>query len=72
MDGIAGLFQDKGYEVCENALLETGFQKVALFAKDGLPTHATRQLSDGFWTSKLGALEDVRHALFAISGGMYG
>jgi hypothetical protein len=69
---LARLFQGRGYEVCKNTVLEAGFQKVALFAKDGLPTHAARQLPDGFWTSKLGALEDVRHSLSAISGGLYG
>ncbi len=72
LDGLALIFQDSGCEACQNALLETGFQKVTLFAKDGAPTHAARQLPDGSWTSKLGALEDVRHSIFAISGGMYG
>ncbi len=72
LEGLVLLFQSRGYEVCENALLEAGFQKIALFAKDGFPTHAARQLSDGSRTSKLGALEDVRHTLSAISGGLYG
>ncbi len=66
------LFQTVGYEICEKDDLERGFQKVALFAKDRLPTHAARQLPGGEWTSKLGILEDVRHSLFAISGGLYG
>ena len=66
------LFQSAGYEICETGNPEPGFQKVALFTKDGLPTHVARQLPDGAWTSKVGILEDVRHSLQAISGGMYG
>lgn len=65
-------FKTAGYEVCENGLPESGFQKIALFAKDELPTHAARQLSEDTWTSKLGVLEDVRHSLLNISGGLYG
>jgi hypothetical protein len=65
-------FKGYGYEVCENGRLEKGYQKIALFAKDGLPTHTARQLTGKKWTSKLGILEDVRHTLNAISGGIYG
>ncbi len=54
------------------AIKEKGFIKIALFAKDNIPTHAARQLPNGLWTSKLGILEDVRHSLSAISGGIYG
>lgn len=36
-----------GYEICANAKLETGFEKIALYAIGGTPTHAARQLSDG-------------------------
>lgn len=66
------LFEHHGYAICSHALKEKGFTKIALFEKNGLPTHAARQLSNGFWTSKLGVLEDVRHTLSAISGGLYG
>jgi hypothetical protein len=66
------LFSRQGYEICSNALKEKGFLKIALFEKEGIPTHAARQLSNGLWTSKLGILEDVRHTLSAISGGLYG
>ena len=48
------------------------FKKSRFLKKNGLPTHAARQLADGFWTSKLDVLEDVKHSLGAISGGFYG
>lgn len=66
------LFSFHGYEISDNALKEKGYTKIALFAKDNLPTHAARQLPNGLWTSKLGILEDVRHTLSSISDGLYG
>ncbi len=72
MEVFVQIFAANGYQICENASLEKGFQKIAIFEKNSEPTHAARQLPDGFWTSKIGALEDVRHSLAAISGGMYG
>jgi hypothetical protein len=66
------LFAMFGFEICPDDSLESGYSKIALFAQNGQPTHAARQLHDGGWTSKLGALEDVRHTLHALSGGLYG
>lgn len=70
----AGAFQALGFEVCRDASLEAGIEKVALFsAPDGRSTHAARQLEDGTWTSKLGQLEDIQHqTLDHVSGGDYG
>jgi hypothetical protein len=66
-------FATLGYTTCEQADLEAGFEKIALFADaDGIPTHAARQLSDGRWTSKLGILEDIEHALEDLTGAAYG
>ena len=69
------VFEALGYKKCEDGLLETGHEKVALFANPdtGLPTHAARQLSDGWWTSKLGTLEDIEHEKAEdVSGPIYG
>ena len=56
-------FRVLAYETCEDGSLEDGYQKIAIFANDsGTPTHAARQLPTGFWTSKLGQLEDIEHA----------
>ena len=72
IESFVHLFRQQGFEICPNALKERGFTKIALFAKEGVPTHAARQLPNGLWTSKLGILEDVQHTLSAISGGLYG
>ena len=61
-----------GYEPCERGDLEPGFEKVAIFADDEGPTHAARQLDNGRWTSKLGSMEDIEHALEGLAGSEYG
>lgn len=72
-------FETLGYEECEDGAPETGYEKVALFARhdaerDSLvPTHAARQLDGGWWTSKLGPLEDIAHReVEDVSGTVYG
>lgn len=60
--GVARAFELQGYEVCENADLEAGFEKVAIYVDAlGKYTHAARQLDNGAWTSKLGGWEDIQH-----------
>ena len=50
-----------------------GEDRVALYARAGVPTHAARQLPGGTWTSKRGRDIDIEHdTLDAIAGGIYG
>jgi hypothetical protein len=73
LEAFQGAFAALGYGVCDSEEPEAGFEKVALFAKDGtLPTHAARQLPSGRWTSKLGLLEDIEHGLHDLEGTEYG
>ena len=66
-------FASLSYIECSSEELEPGFEKVALFANDErLPLHAARQLPAGRWTSKLGELEDIEHALHDLAGTVYG
>ena len=67
-------YESLGYFLCENATLEDGFEKVAIYADpNGKPTHAARQLYSGNWTSKLGQSEDIKHTtLDGLVGGHYG
>jgi hypothetical protein len=65
-------FATLGFAPCSGEAPEPGFEKVALFARDGVPTHAARQLPDGRWTSKLGLREDIAHDLHAVGGDLYG
>lgn len=66
-------FATLGYAVCPGDELEPGFEKIALFANEqGIPKHAARQRTSGRWTSKLGRLEDIDHALRDLEGTLYG
>ena len=66
-------YQKLGYAICDNAVLETGYEKIALYVNDeGIPTHAAKQLSTGKWSSKLGWLEDIEHELEGLIGEKYG
>jgi hypothetical protein len=74
LQAYAEAFRREGFELCENATFEAGWEKVAIYTKeDGSPTHAARQLTNGDWTSKLGSAEDIRHAdLDHLNGEHYG
>lgn len=50
-----------GYELCDGAELEDGFEKIAIYVWEGLVRHAAIQLVDGRWSSKLGSDIDIRH-----------
>jgi hypothetical protein len=65
VDAFVELFSLRGYEPCDDASLEPGFEKVAIFAA-GIPPnlgpkHAAIQLENGHWSSKLGDFEDIEH-----------
>ena len=78
MEAFAQAFATLGYVPCENGLLKSGCDKIAIYGKDRgdgvfVPTHAARQLPDGRWASKLGQCEDVEHATIdAVNGPIYG
>jgi len=67
------LFRALGYAPCEESEYEPDHERIAIFAAaDGMPTHAAKQLSSGRWSSQLGKLEDIEHALDDICGSAYG
>lgn len=74
LDAFVAAFRPLGYEVCEDASLEAGYEKIALYATEsGEPTHATRQLPSGGWTSKLGKSKDIEHETpGSVEGSVYG
>jgi len=68
-------FKLKGFSLCTDYLHEDGFQKIALYTKVGTTccTHASRELTNGCWTSKLGAENDIQHGTpYTIEGDFYG
>lgn len=73
VENLVAMFAEMGYETCDSACLEDGFDKVAIYKKAGLWKHASRQLPNGRWTSKLGRDEDIEHATpDDLSGDLYG
>lgn len=74
-------FGTRGYEPCDSAELEAGYEKVVLYVSDkatltapkGTPTHMARQLPCGKWTTKAGDEWDFRHdTLNGVEGKAYG
>ncbi len=61
-----------GFRESTDTEWQPGATNVALFARDGHPMHAARQIEGGQWTSKLGSLQDIVHDLRAIEGDRYG
>lgn len=62
-----------GYEVTKNPDAEPDYEKVVIYLKNSIPIHASRQLPDGWWTSKLGQAEDINHqAPETVNGPLYG
>ena|SRR5437879_4884337 len=73
LDAFRIAFVALGYMTCDHAEAEPGFEKIAVFTDTaGCPLHAARQLPDGQWTSKLGAMDDIEHALYGLEGMQYG
>jgi hypothetical protein len=70
---FVAVFEQLGFESCDDPLPEVGFEKVAIYASpDGTPTHAAKQVEHRFWSSKLGALQDIQHSLNDLIGTDYG
>ena len=72
LSAFVAAFATLGYAECEGGGLERGLEKIAIYAADGIPKHAARQLPDGQWSSKLGKSFDLSHTLEAITGPAYG
>jgi hypothetical protein len=73
IDAFVFAFATLRYEPCHSGDREPGYEKIALYAYRGKPTHAARQLPDGKWTSKLGKGPLVTHNTpRGVEGPVYG
>lgn len=73
LEAFRTAFAILGYITCDHAEAEVGYEKIALFADaTNCPLHAARQLANGQWTSKLGAMDDIEHALHGLEREEYG
>lgn len=67
IDVVMAALSTAGYASCVDGTLEEGIEKVALYGVNSVFTHVARQLSNGRWTSKLGASYDIEHELEALT-----
>jgi hypothetical protein len=65
-------YESVGFSACDGPELESGYEKIAIYTSGGEPKHASRQLPNGRWTSKLGRHEDIEHALDGVNSPAYG
>lgn len=72
VEAFISAYRTLGYERCDDAEPEAGFEKVAIYLRGDEPTHAARQLPNGRWTSKLGRDVDVEHDSLEEVGARYG
>jgi|TARA_Y100000310_G_scaffold342401_1_gene445526 hypothetical protein len=71
---LVAVFQQFGFELCETADLDQGYEKIAVYASpDRDYAHTARQLVDGRWASKMGEWEDIEHdTVDVLEGQTYG
>jgi DNA modification methylase len=73
LEAFINVFELMGYTICDTYEYEKGIEKIAIYVDSTRkPTHASRQLNSGSWTSKLGSWVDIEHDLDGISGSEYG
>ena len=66
-----------GYIPCDDnerfaPLHEADHIRIALYALNGVPKHAARQIDVQIWTSKMGSNIDIEHTLTGLEGPFYG
>ena len=72
MTAFEELFLAEGWQETTERGPEDGFEKIALYTLNGIPTHACRLLDSGMWTSKLGLNIDLSHEVDELEGPEYG
>jgi hypothetical protein len=66
-------FATVGFKPCADGSAVPGKEKLALFTKNGKPTHAAFSLPSGEWASKLGIGFDIEHRTpGGVAGALYG
>ncbi len=51
---------------------DVGIQRIALYALNGVPKHAAKQIDDRLWHSKMGRNINIEHTLRGLEGPVYG
>ncbi len=73
IESLQEVFAGLGFGQCDDDSFEPGYQKVALYEDDGEYQHASVQMPDGAWHSKMGEGPVIKHLNpESLSGGPYG
>jgi hypothetical protein len=72
LEAYRAVYMSLGYDTISREDFEPGFQKIAILAKAGRPTHASKQLESVHWSSKLGKNVDIEHTFQGLIGDFYG
>ena len=73
IQSLVEVFAGLGFVQCRDSSLEDGYEKVALYEKQGEWMHAALQTPNGRWRSKMGQGPVIEHlSPESLSGGMYG
>ena len=59
LENLVEAFKLHGYVICKDGTYKKGIEKIAIYTKNGHPTHVSRQLQSGLWTSKCRLSEDI-------------
>ena len=71
LDACTEAFETLGYNICKDPDPEPGFEKIAIWTKDGNWQHVAKQGKDGKWLSKLGDNIDIEHELNGLNSTHY-
>ncbi len=73
IESLQEVFAGLGFGECDDSSIELGYQKVALYEADSEYQHASIQMPNGAWRSKMGEGPVIEHrSPESLSGGIYG
>ena len=72
IDAYKMAFSTKGFIETANKDFVPGVERIVIYAKNGVPQHAARQIGKNRWWSKMGSDADIQHTLMGVSGAEYG
>jgi hypothetical protein len=72
MSAFEAMLLKEGFTPTKTLTVEPNIEKIAAYILGQNCTHFARQINSKWWSSKLGALEDVSHTLDSLEGPVYG
>ncbi len=73
IESLQEVFAGLAFVECHDGRFEPGYRKIALYEDDGEYQHASVQMPNGAWRSKMGEGPVIEHrSPESLSGGMYG